>query len=155
MKNKQWTRIFHVALLLLLLITLTLVVISSSNIYSKYITDLKETKQNNLYGNIIEVNDWDKTSDTIEYNKTTTYTHDIDESMIGNYLVFFSYHSTVKASLVDNGDKQLIYQLSTDTIFKRSTSNNVNFIKIPLDASDKTIEIEMKGCYDDIVYPEV
>lgn len=155
MKNKQWTRIFHVALLLLLLITLTLVVISSSNIYSKYITDLKETKQNNLYGNIIEVNDWDKTSDTIEYNKTTTYTHDIDESMIGNYLVFFSYHSTVKASLVDNGDKQLIYQLSTDTIFKRSTSNNVNFIKIPLDASGKTIEIEMKGCYDNIVYPEI
>lgn len=155
MKNKQWTRIFHVALLLLLLITLTLVVISSSNIYSKYITDLKETKQNNLYGNIIEVNDWDKTSDTIEYNKTTTYTHDIDESMIGNYLVFFSYHSTVKASLVDNGDKQLIYQLSTDTIFKRSTSNNVNFIKIPLDVSDKTIEIEMKGCYDNIVYPEI
>ena len=128
MKNKQWTRIFHVALLLLLLITLTLVVISSSNIYSKYITDLKSTKQNELYGNIIEVDNWENSRDTVEYNKVTTYKHAIDDSMIGNYIVFFSYHSTVKASLVDGEDRQIIYQLLTDTIFKRSTSNNVNFI---------------------------
>lgn len=155
MKNKQWTMIFHVALLMLLLITLALVVISSSNIESKYISDLKSTKQNELYGNIIEVDNWENSRDTVEYNKVTTYKHAIDDSMIGNYIVFFSYHSTVKASLVDGEDRQIIYQLLTDTIFKRSTSNNVNFIHIPLDASGKTIEIEMKGCYDNIVYPEM
>ena len=82
MKNKQWTRIFHVALLVLLLITLVLVAISSSNIDSKYISDLKRTKQNGLYGNIVEIDNWEKTNDTIEYNKITTYKHAIDDSMI-------------------------------------------------------------------------
>lgn len=155
MKNEQWTRLFHIDLLVLILITMVLVIISSSNIDSKYISDLKETKQNELYGSIVEIDDWEKNNDTIEYNKITNYKHTIDDSMLGNYIVFFSYHSTVKASLVSEEDKQVVYQLLTGTIFKRATSNNVNFIKIPLDASGKTIEIEIQGCYDNIVYPEI
>lgn len=89
MKNEQWTRLFHIDLLVLILITMILVIISSSNIDSKYISDLKETKQNELYGSIVEIDDWEKTNDTIEYNKITNYKHTIDDSMLGNYIVFF------------------------------------------------------------------
>ena len=155
MKNKRLTKIFHIAILILLIITSVLVTISSSNINSRYNKNLEKTKENDLYGSIVELDKWEVNRNTIEYNKTTTYKHDIDNSMIGNYIVFFSYHSTVKVYIEDNNSKRLEYELKTDNIFKRSVATNVNFIKIPLDAGGKIVEIEIKGCYDNIIYPEV
>lgn len=154
MQNKQWTRFFHVAILVLFIITTVMILISKSNVESLYLRNLKVTKPNNLYKSIFEVDDWTSSRTDINCNEVTTFEHVITEDMRDMYIVLKSYHSTVKAIIVSENNEQVIYKLNTDSVFKGTASANVNFIRIPYDSVGKVIKIEIKGCYDNIVYPD-
>lgn len=155
MENRKWTKIFHISILAIFTMTAIVIIISRSNINSLYINELNETKTSNLYGSVVELKDFHVDNKEISSDRISTFSHNINQDMIGKYLVFFSYHSTVKATLIDDNDEQIIYQLLTSDIFKRSTATNVNFIKIPLESSGKTLKIEIQGCYDSIAYPDI
>lgn len=155
MTNKQWTKVFHIAIFILFMITTLMVIVSSSNVDSLYINELNSNKTNNLYGSIVELDDININNENISNDKISTFEHIITEDMLGKYVVFYSYHSTVKASLISSNEEHVIYRLLTNDIFRRSASNNINFIKIPLDSVDKTLKIEIQGCYKDMVYPDV
>lgn len=155
MENRKWTKIFHISMLAIFTMTAIVIIISRSNINSLYINELNETKTSNLYGSVVELKDFDVDNKEISSDRISTFSHNINQDMLDKYLVFFSYHSTVKATLIDGNDEQIIYQLLTDDIFKRSAATNINFIKIPLESSGKTLKIEIQGCYESIVYPDI
>lgn len=155
MKNKQWTKLFHRIMVLLFIVTASMIFISDSNIKSAYIDELKQSNANGLYGSIVEIDELNNSGLHIKHEEPTVFMHTITEDMLGKYVVFYSYHSTVKVSLVSDGDTSVIYELVTDDVFNRSTSTNVNFVKIPLSSLGKALQIEIQGRYDDTVYPDL
>lgn len=156
MRNRQWTQIFHAMILMLIIITVLLVAISGGSVQSKHESNLNDHRDNYVYRSIHQLSGWSSNSSNISHDELTIFNHIINEDMTKKYIVFPSYHSYVYAYIIDdNGNEEIIYELSSDGLLNRSVGTNTNMIYVPDDSEGKTISIRIIGCYESITYTEV
>lgn len=145
MKNKKLTRIFYYIITVIVVIQLAILfaTIDNSSNSKKYTKD--------KFKSVKYIEEFNETTSNITGNDYTIFETNIKKDMLGQTLVFYTYHSTTEVYV----DDKLIYELKANEEMFKTAATCVNSVVIPIDSLDKTLKVKVKGCYNNIEYSPI